>query len=157
MYHGMSDVTINGFRHPSCTTRRSRTRTADMTKLQDQVRLFLVSGMQHCNDGPDPVFFDTLTAMDNWVEKGVAPNAMVATYTEDWGKKVTRTLPICKFPEQARYSGSGDVNDAKNWSCPAGDRRMLEIARNGIQAGMKDDYKRFAARFREMPAATMKR
>ena len=44
-------------------------------KIQDQVRLFLVSGMQHCNDGPDPVFFDTLTAMEQWVEKGVAPEA----------------------------------------------------------------------------------
>jgi feruloyl esterase len=111
--------------------------------------------MQHCNDGPDPVFFDTLTAMENWVEKGVAPNSLVATYTADWGKKNTRTLPLCKFPEQARYGGSGDVNDARNWSCPAGDRGMLEVARNGAQAGMKDDRKRYTARFSALPTATM--
>jgi feruloyl esterase len=155
MYHGLSDVTINGF-----GTTLYYEALADLhggyAKLQDQVRLFLVSGMQHCNDGPDPVFFDSLTAMEDWVEKGMPPNSLLATYTADSGKKNTRTLPLCKFPEQARYSGSGDLNDAKNWSCPAGDRGMLEVGRNGAQAGMKDDYKRLAARFKGMPAVTMK-
>ncbi len=155
MYHGMSDVTINGF-STILYYQALANQNGGYGKIQDQVRLFLVSGMQHCNDGPDPVFFDSLTAMENWVEKGVAPNGMTASYTEDWGKKVTRTLPICQFPEQARYSGSGDVNDARNWSCPAGDQGMLELGRNGIQAGMKDDLARFTARFKNMPAATVK-
>ena len=155
MYHGMSDVTINGF-STILYYQALANQNGGYGKIQDQVRLFLVSGMQHCNDGPDPVFFDSLTAMENWVEKGVAPNGMTASYTEDWGKKVTRTLPICQFPEQARYGGSGDVNDARNWSCPAGDRGMLELGRNGIQAGMKDDVARFTERFKNMPAATVK-
>jgi feruloyl esterase len=156
MYHGLSDVTINGF-GTILYYQALADQNGGYDKVQDQVRLFLVSGMQHCNDGPDPVFFDTLTAMENWVEKGVAPNSLAATYTADWGKTNTRTLPLCKFPEQARYSGSGDVNDAKNWSCPAGDRGMLEVARNGAQAGMKDDRKRYTARFSALPAATMQR
>jgi feruloyl esterase len=155
MYHGMSDVTINGF-GTILYYQALAQQHGGYAKIQDQVRLFLVSGMQHCNDGPDPVFFDTLTAMEDWTEKGAAPNSMVASYTEDWGKKVTRTLPICSFPEQARYSGSGDVNDAKNWSCPTGDRGMLELGRNGIQAGMKDSLARYTARFKGFPTAKMK-
>lgn len=155
MYHGLSDVTINGF-GTILYYQALAEQNGGYDKLQNQVRLFLVSGMQHCNDGPEPVFFDTLTAMEDWTEKGVAPNSLIGSYTEDWGKKVTRTLPICKFPEQARYSGSGDVNDAKNWSCPAGDKGMLEVGRNGAQAGMKDNLARYTARFKGMPAATMK-
>ena len=48
-------------------------------------------------------------------------------------------MPLCMFPQQARYSGSGDVNDATNWSCPAGDQSLLRIGRNGAEAGLGDD------------------
>jgi feruloyl esterase len=155
MYHGLSDVTISGYGTILYYEALAQ-EGGGYEKIGNQVRLFLVSGMQHCNDGPDPVFFDTLTAMENWVEQDQAPNTMLATYTANWGKKVTRTLPLCKFPVQARYSGSGDVNDAKNWTCPDGDRGMLEVSRNGAQAGMKDDLRRYTARFKSLPPATMK-
>ena len=154
MYHGLSDVTINGF-GTILYYEALAEQNGGYDRLKDQVRLFLVSGMQHCNDGPDPVFFDTLTAMENWVEKGMAPATMIAQYTADTGKTNTRTLPLCPFPIQARYGGSGDVKIAANWSCPAGDKGMLEVARNGAQAGMKDNLARYTARFKSYPAATM--
>jgi feruloyl esterase len=45
-------------------------------------------------------------------------------------------MPLCKFPEMARYSGKGDVNDAANWTCPAGDTSMLTIGETGRRAGV---------------------
>jgi feruloyl esterase len=45
-------------------------------------------------------------------------------------------MPLCQFPEMARYSGNGDVKDMANWSCPAGDRRMLQIGDSGRHAGV---------------------
>jgi feruloyl esterase len=154
MYHGMSDVTITGYGTIMYFQALAK-QNGGYDKLGNNVRFFAVPGMQHCNDGPNPVFYDTLASLDQWVEKGVAPNGMIASYTEDAGKKVTRTLPICKYPGQAKYSGSGDVKDAANWSCPAGDQSMLELGRNGIQAGLNDGG-RLGERFKGMPTATMK-
>jgi hypothetical protein len=44
-------------------------------------------------------------------------------------------MPLCKFPEEATYSGSGDVNLAANWTCDANDTRMLQVGSNGTAAG----------------------
>jgi feruloyl esterase len=93
-----------------------------------------VPGMLHCNGGPGPNSFDTLSALENWVEKGVAPESIVASHST--GGVVDRTMPLCKFPEQARYKGSGEVTDAANWSCPANDKSLLEVGPNGTQSGV---------------------
>ena len=45
-------------------------------------------------------------------------------------------MPLCKFPEMARYKGKGDVNDGTNWECPSNDRRMLTIGESGRRAGV---------------------
>ena len=52
-----------------------------------------------------------------------------------------RTMPLCAFPEQARYSGTGDVNKAENWTCPAGNAAQLEVGSAGVAAGMGDGRK----------------
>jgi feruloyl esterase len=46
-----------------------------------------------------------------------------------------RTMPLCKFPEEASFSGSGNVNLAANWSCDNDDTRMLQVGSNGAAAG----------------------
>jgi feruloyl esterase len=93
--------------------------------------------MQHCGGGPGPNFFDTLTALENWVEHGAAPNDILATHFLDNNPALgpDRTMPLCKFPEQAEYKGSGDFNSAANWSC-AHNRRLLEVGPNGREAGL---------------------
>ena len=93
------------------------------------MRLFIVPGMGHCGGGLAPNSFDTLQALDNWVTNGVAPEGIVATAPNG------RTMPLCKFPEEASYSGSGDVNLAANWSCNPNDKRMLQVGRDGRTAG----------------------
>ena len=45
-------------------------------------------------------------------------------------------MPLCKFPEQARYKGSGDPNSVSSWSCPQDDKSLLAVGPNGVQAGV---------------------
>ena len=115
------------------------------TKLQRNVRLFMIPGTSHCSmGGIGPGHFDALRAIENWVEKGRAPDGLIASlYNPNSpvvpaGQKPLRTMPLCKFPEMAHYLGHGNVRDAANWVCPATDRSMLKIGASGRQAGEID-------------------
>jgi Tannase and feruloyl esterase len=139
IYHGFSDPALSPFR-----TIRYYEDLANITRgfneLQEHVRLFMVPGMQHCGGGPGPNVFDTLTALDNWVEHGVAPNGIVASHftNNNPAQPVDRTMPLCKFPEQAVYNGSGPVKSASSWQCTR-NHRLLELGANGRTAGLGDD------------------
>ena len=87
------------------------------TNTPDFFRLFMVPGMSHCSGGIGPDQFDPMTAVINWVEKGQAPASMVAKKLEK-GKAV-RTRPLCPYPQVARYSGQGSIDDAANFRCVA--------------------------------------
>jgi feruloyl esterase len=71
--------------------------------------------MGHCGGGPGPTTFDGLGALQDWVEKGVAPARIVGSHVEDG--KTTMTRPLCAYPEEAVYLGRGDTNDAANFVC----------------------------------------
>jgi hypothetical protein len=58
-----------------------------------------------------------MTAMINWVEKGKAPATMVASRVTN--SQVVRTRPLCPYPQVARYSGQGSIDDAANFRCVA--------------------------------------
>jgi len=76
-------------------------------------RFFFVPGMAHCGGGPSLDQFDMLSAVVAWVEKGTAPDSVVAT-----GKSFPgRSRPLCAFPKHAQYTGSGDSEDARNFQC----------------------------------------
>ena len=78
-------------------------------------RLFMVPGMSHCGGGIGPDRYDAVTAMINWVEKGQAPNTMLASRVVN--NQVVRTRPLCPYPQVARYSGQGSIDDAANFRC----------------------------------------
>jgi hypothetical protein len=83
----------------------------------DFFRLFMVPGMAHCGGGIGPDRHDAITAVINWVEKGKAPDSMVASKVTEG--KVVRTRPLCAYPQVARYSGSGSIDEAANFKCVA--------------------------------------
>jgi feruloyl esterase len=105
-------------------------------KTREFYRLFMVPGMMHCGSGPGPNLFgnvmdlrpitdpqhDIFMALQSWVEKGVAPEHIVATkYVEDdpsKGKAMSR--PVCAYPQQAKWDGKGNVAEAGSWVCEAG-------------------------------------
>jgi len=133
MYHGYDDLIISPYSSVWFYEDLAE-KNGGYEKLGANARLFMVPGMQHCNGGAGPNAFDTLSALENWVEKGVAPDAITATHSTN--NAVDRSMPLCKFPEQARYKGSGDVNDAANWSCPQKDQSLLASGPNGNLAGV---------------------
>ena len=53
--------------------------------------------------------------LDNWVDKGVAPDKMIASHST--AGKVDRTRPVCPYPQVAKYKGSGSIDEAENFSC----------------------------------------
>lgn len=84
-------------------------------KTQEFARLFVAPGMGHCSGGPGPNTFDALTALDQWVTKGKAPEQIVASH--ETNGKVDRTRPLCPYPQVARYKGAGSVDEAANFRC----------------------------------------
>jgi feruloyl esterase len=96
------------------------------------VRLFMVPGMQHCGGGSGANTFgqfsvpsgepdhDMDAALERWVEKGVAPERIVAAKRKsdlDPASAIVRTRPLCAYPLIARYQGSGSTDDAANFVC----------------------------------------
>jgi tannase/feruloyl esterase len=81
-------------------------------------RLFMAPGMAHCGDGPGPhpASFDTVSALDDWVTKQRAPDRLIASSRADDGQ-VSRTRPLCPYPQVARYQGKGNVDSAANFAC----------------------------------------
>jgi hypothetical protein len=53
--------------------------------------------------------------MVNWVEKGKAPDILQASRAVNG--QVVRSRPLCPYPQEARYSGQGSVDDAANFRC----------------------------------------
>jgi feruloyl esterase len=129
LYHGSSDPRISPFR-TTWYYEQLASLHGGYGPTQDKVRLFMVPGMGHCGGGVSPNSFDTLQALHDWVTKDVAPEGIVARNATNG-----RTMPLCKFPEAATYSGSGDVNLAANWTCNTTDTRMLQVGSNGTAAG----------------------
>jgi feruloyl esterase len=84
-------------------------------KTTDFFRLFMVPGMAHCGGGVGPDQNDAVSAVVDWVEKGKAPDSIVAKKIVSG--QVTRSRPLCPYPQVARYKGQGSVDDAANFSC----------------------------------------
>jgi Tannase and feruloyl esterase len=80
-------------------------------------RLFMVPGMFHCRGGIGTDRLDSLTALINWVENGAAPTSITAGQAREG--KLVRTRPLCPYPQVARYSGSGSIDDAASFACKA--------------------------------------
>jgi hypothetical protein len=91
-------------------------------------RVFSVPGMAHCSGGPATDQFDMLTPLVLWVERGVAPDNVVAfargagnpggANTEvpsTWA--ANRSSPLCPFPQVARYRCTGSVEEAASLVC----------------------------------------
>ena len=72
--------------------------------------------MAHCGGGEGPNDFDKMTAIQQWVEQGKAPETMIASHLDKSGT-ADRTRPLCLYPKVARYKGTGSTDDAANFTC----------------------------------------
>jgi hypothetical protein len=86
-------------------------------------KLYMVPGMGHCSGGTGCGTVDWQTYLENWVERGVEPDAIVGSRAAkgdpaDPNNYLTaRTRPLCPYPEVARYLGSGSIDEAANFTC----------------------------------------
>jgi len=84
-------------------------------KSADYFRMFMMPGVLHCAGGPGPDNADWASAMVDWVESGKAPDRVVAKKMANGA--VTRTRPLCAYPQKAVYKGSGSIDEAESFVC----------------------------------------
>lgn len=93
----------------------------DQVKARDPragnyLRMFMMPGVLHCIGGPGPDTADWWSVTDNWVDKGQAPDRVIARKIGEDGA-VSRTRPLCPYPQRAVYNGTGSIDDEKNVAC----------------------------------------
>jgi feruloyl esterase len=109
VYHGLSDQAMwTG----ALTQWYEKLTPRDSHGPQSWARLFLVPGMTHCGGGQSTDQFDMLTAIQQWVEKGQAPDRVIASGRAFPGK----TRPLCPYPKVARFDG-GNPDNQESFSC----------------------------------------
>ncbi len=98
---------------------------------QSYYRLFMAPGMGHCSGGPGlnsfgnvtsnsgsgPASSDIFTALETWVEHGLAPAQVIATDAPNAFTVGTFTRPLCPYPQNATYTGTGSTSDTANFVC----------------------------------------
>lgn len=113
-YHGFSDPDIT----PLSSIHFYEAAAKATPGVDGFYRLFLVPGMQHCGGGPGPAKFDMVTPLEQWVEHGTAPDRVLASHVTATGA-VDRTRPLCPYPMEAQWNGTGSTDDAQNFVCAA--------------------------------------
>ena len=132
-YHGAADPLIpaqNGVDYYDSVVAAQK----GLERTQGFFRALLVPGLYHCAGGPGPIAFgtsqpapaaqmdadhDITSAILRWVEKGTPPDKIIGTKYVDGtpSKGVALQRPLCAYPQVARYKGTGDPNDAANFTC----------------------------------------
>jgi pimeloyl-ACP methyl ester carboxylesterase len=127
MYHGWADNLIM----PQGTVQYYQQVQQTVAQSDSFSRLYMVPGMGHCGSGagvnefgqdasgivPADAKHDVFRALMAWSEKGTAPTSLIASRIEN--NAVSRTLPLCPYPQVAKYTGSGSTADAANYTCSA--------------------------------------
>ena len=127
LYHGWNDPAIPALNtvnyYQDVIAKMGRSAADSFT------RLYMVPGMQHCGGGPGPEDFgealdatstdpqhNIRTTLENWVEKGTAPSSFIVSKAPSANSpEITR--PLCPYPQFAKYKGTGDPNQAQNFTC----------------------------------------
>ena len=113
-YHGWADQQIPSGTSPEYYASVVQT-LGGADKVTSGYRLFMVPGMGHCGGGDGTASFDMLTALEQWVEKGKAPDQIPASRIVDG--RADRTRPLCPYPQVASYKGAGSTDEASSFVC----------------------------------------
>ncbi|MBB3638431.1 tannase/feruloyl esterase family alpha/beta hydrolase [Variovorax atrisoli] len=112
MLHGLADEVIS----PNSTIDyyKQLVATLGQASVDRSVRFYTVPGMGHGTGSFIPNW-DSLAALEGWVENGLAPATGVAV--DAVAGTYGRTRPLCLFPAWPKYRGSGSLDAAVNYSC----------------------------------------
>jgi feruloyl esterase len=114
MYHGWSDPLIspgNSIEYYDSVVRTF----GGIDKISNSMRLFMVPGMNHCFGGDGTGTFDRIAPLERWVEQKEPPDQILASHVT--GAVVSRTRPLCPYPQVAKYTGAGSTDDASSFVC----------------------------------------
>ena len=110
--HGWADGLIPP---PSTVDFYTRLQKSVGRKARDNVRLFMIPGMGHCGGGDGPSSVDMLCepSTSGW-QTGDAPERIIASNPPN---ATPRTRPLCPYPQEAKYTGTGSTDEARNFRC----------------------------------------
>jgi len=114
MTHGWADTILQPM---ASVNYYERALAYNGAETKEFFRLFMVPGMAHCSGGNGPDSHDPVSAVVDWVEKDKAPESIVASRIVN--NKVVRSRPLCPYPQVAKYSGQGSIDEAANFHCVA--------------------------------------
>ncbi|BBC73689.1 conserved hypothetical protein [Altererythrobacter sp. B11] len=108
LWHGENDPGPS----PVGTTEYAKAVGAKAPRAEEQMRFFLLPGVEHCRGGPGADQVEWLDTLDSWANGGTAPDSVI-------GKKADGSLTRlhCASPAVARYKGNGSPDDPANWQC----------------------------------------
>lgn len=124
VFHGTADPVFSAL---DSIAWHDRFRSAHGAAADRHARLFLVPGMNHSRGGPATDQMDMVEALVAWVERGQAPDAVLARargpgsavpnaeVPASWSP--TRTRLLCPYPQVPHYQGSGDSETAASFAC----------------------------------------
>jgi feruloyl esterase len=112
MAHGVNDVLVS----TRSTEAYYNTLVAQLgaQRVDSFARYYEVPGYNHAASSVFNASWDSLTALENWVERGKAP---VSEVVADTVGVPGRTRPLCDYPKWPRYKGTGDINSASSFLC----------------------------------------
>lgn len=97
----------------------------------------MIPGMGHgCSSDDKEPFRSTSLWLVSWVEKGVAPDRIIATQKLPDG--ATRTGPLCAYPNTAKWTGNGSFDDASNFVCVDGQHNKKDFSI--VKLGVADNW-----------------
>jgi len=113
LYHGWADPGPA----PENTINYVEAVSARLGGAQDDwMRLFLMPGVGHCGGGVGPDQADFLGALERWRESGTSP-ARITASRPGRSTQPPMSRPLCPYPQVARYTGAGSIDDEKNFAC----------------------------------------
>ena len=110
MSHGQADVLVAT---QATAEYYERLRATMGAAVQDFVRYYEIPGYGHAASTLFNAGWDSLAALENWVERGIAPTHEVVI---DSVGVPGRSRPLCDYPQWPHYDG-GDPNLATSFSC----------------------------------------
>lgn len=110
--HGLADILVSTRATEEYYQRlQSRMGPGEVDKF---ARYYEVAGLGHAVSSTFNAAWDSLTALENWAEKGASPTNQIVT---DTAGVPGRTRPLCDYPKWPQYNGTGDLKLASSFTC----------------------------------------
>jgi feruloyl esterase len=113
LLHGTADALVSN--RASADYYRRLTAAMGAPAVTGFARYYEIPGFGHVFGKAFTAAWDSLTALENWVERDRAPVAQVISDINSATRG--RTRPLCEYPTWPKYNGTGDVNVAASFGC----------------------------------------